>query len=537
MSDENFFRVKCKDNGTGMKHDDIPNMLGVGESFALSDVLTLAAVLSSTKYDLKQTRGKFGLGAKMALVWSKKSTGLPIQVYSSSNSNGQISFYKLDIDVHRNRPEIITVKKLDNPNRWRGTEISVVIKGKWSSYRHKILSYLRQLAIITPYANFLLRFTDRSDLKKSFSVQFVRRTDQMPEEPKVVKYHPSSVDNLLVETLLRETKQKNLSSFLHREFSCVPLATAKEIEGKIGKDLSPSSLNRATIHKLTQLLHHSEFPKPDASCLSPAGEYNLRLGIFKEVAPDLVATASAKPAVYEGHPFLVEAGVSIGGRDAKQGVTVYRFANRIPLIFEPSSDVISKVALTKIKWVSYKIRPKIDKIGVFVSIVSTKIPFKGTSKEYIGDDKEGGALHETIKAAIQQCCKQLRTKLAQQAVDKEQEERRKNMSKYIPDVSRALEGALSMIAERRRQARIASSAEHSELLRRVHKGEVNSKVISKCLETHVEKVDAEAAIEFVSSQGHKNTNQENFFIVPLRSPQSKLILQSDSLGIRVVLDV
>lgn len=27
-----------------------------------------------------------------------------------------------------------------------------------------------------------------------------------------------------------------------------------------------------------------------------------------------------------------------------------------------------------------------DKVGVFVSIVSTKIPFKGTGKEYIGDD-------------------------------------------------------------------------------------------------------------------------------------------------------
>ena len=25
-------------------------------------------------------------------------------------------------------------------------------------------------------------------------------------------------------------------------------------------------------------------------------------------------------------------------------------------------------------------------VGIFVSIVSTKIPFKGTSKEYIGDD-------------------------------------------------------------------------------------------------------------------------------------------------------
>jgi hypothetical protein len=37
-------------------------------------------------------------------------------------------------------------------------------------------------------------------------------------------------------------------------------------------------------------------------------------------------------------------------------------------------------------WGSYKINQTQDKIGVFVSVVSTKIPFKGTGKEYIGDD-------------------------------------------------------------------------------------------------------------------------------------------------------
>ncbi|KAG6509183.1 hypothetical protein ZIOFF_034574 [Zingiber officinale] len=40
-----------QDNGRGMPHDEIPNMFG--------------RVLSGTKYGLKQTRGKFGLGAKM----------------------------------------------------------------------------------------------------------------------------------------------------------------------------------------------------------------------------------------------------------------------------------------------------------------------------------------------------------------------------------------------------------------------------------------------------------------------------------------
>ncbi len=36
----------------------------------------------------------------------------------------------------------------------------------------------------------------------------------------------------------------------------------------------------------------------------------------------------------EGHAFVAEAAVSVGGRDIKPGINVYRFANRIPLLFE-----------------------------------------------------------------------------------------------------------------------------------------------------------------------------------------------------------
>ena len=49
-----FFKLNRKVNGRGIPHDDIPNMLG--------------RVLSGTKYGLKQTHEKFGLGAKMALI-------------------------------------------------------------------------------------------------------------------------------------------------------------------------------------------------------------------------------------------------------------------------------------------------------------------------------------------------------------------------------------------------------------------------------------------------------------------------------------
>lgn len=70
-----------------MPHKDIPSLLG--------------RVLSGTKYGVKQTRGKFGLGAKMALIWSKMSTGLPIEVTSARTGQSFKSYYKLDIDIHK----------------------------------------------------------------------------------------------------------------------------------------------------------------------------------------------------------------------------------------------------------------------------------------------------------------------------------------------------------------------------------------------------------------------------------------------------
>jgi DNA topoisomerase VI subunit B len=41
-----------------------------------------------------------------------------------------------------------------------------------------------------------------------------------------------------------------------------------------------------------------------------------------------------------------------------------------------------------------------------VSIVSTKIPFKGAGKEYIGDDID--EMVSAVKQAVQACCVQVR---------------------------------------------------------------------------------------------------------------------------------
>ena len=85
-----------QDNGAGMPHEQIPDMLG--------------RVLSGTKYGVGQTRGKFGLGAKMALIWSKMTTGMPFEIRSTQADKTYISYYQLDIDIHKNAPNVHAVK-------------------------------------------------------------------------------------------------------------------------------------------------------------------------------------------------------------------------------------------------------------------------------------------------------------------------------------------------------------------------------------------------------------------------------------------
>lgn len=177
-----YYDIQCIDNGSGIHPDHVGDLLG--------------RVLSGSKHGIKQTRGKFGLGAKMALIWSKKSSGLPITIrtaYSTSISArpSHVSTIVLDMDIRKNEPRILSRKDvpmaiyLKNMNAtssdgesevWnRGVDMTVTIAGSWSTTRSRVLQYFQQLAVITPYAHLSLQFISAKDSKKNFTAEFIRR--------------------------------------------------------------------------------------------------------------------------------------------------------------------------------------------------------------------------------------------------------------------------------------------------------------------------------------------------------------------------
>ncbi|RAL39918.1 hypothetical protein DM860_008058 [Cuscuta australis] len=498
-----YYCVTCKDNGKGMPHDDIPNMFG--------------RVLSGTKYGLKQTRGKFGLGAKMALIWSKMSTGLPIEIMSSMKGQSYTSFCRLDIDIHRNIPHIHVHEKRENKEKWHGADIQIVIEGNWTSYRSKILHYMRQMAVITPYAQFIFKFISETP-EKNVTIRFTRRTDIMPPVPLETKYHPSAVDILLIKRLIAETSKHTLLQFFQHEFVSIGKSHADRLIGELGPDFSAKmpvkSLSSQQIVRIHQLFRQAKFHDPSGDVLSPAGEYNLRLGVIKELHPDMLATYSGSAQVFEGHPFIVEAGVSLGGKDVKHGLNIFRFANRIPLLFEQGADVVTRTALKRINWNSYKINQAQDKIGVFVSIVSTKIPFKGTGKEYIGDDIS--EIASAVKTAIQQCCVQLKSKIVKRKQAQEQQERKRNLTRYIPSASVSIFEVLKDMSKKHASKKRRFEDGDSDLLKQVSDDLVTEETLRLKLAQHVQQVDYEMALEYATQTGVKEEPKEDIYLQVLK---------------------
>ena len=70
----------------------------------------------------------------MALIWSKMTTGLPFEISSALRRQDYVSHYTLDIDIHRNEPNVHKEERRPQaPGAWHGAVLSVTIEGNWTT--------------------------------------------------------------------------------------------------------------------------------------------------------------------------------------------------------------------------------------------------------------------------------------------------------------------------------------------------------------------------------------------------------------------
>jgi DNA topoisomerase-6 subunit B len=372
-------------------------------------------------------RGTFGLGGKMAVLYGQITTHQPAFV-TSSTGTAKIYQFKLMMDIQRNRPIILDRKVILNKEQWRGTIVEFSLEGDYLRAMPKIIEYFKQTAMVNPYAN--LTFVD----PKGRLYKFTRGTTDMPEPPKETDPHPYGVDVELLQRLIQITQQKNMLDFMRHQFHRVGEITAQKFLefAELSPSKSPKRLNHDEIVKLMQnMKKFKEFLPPDASCLSPLGEELLRAGIQKELNPEYLVVHQRKPSTYAGHPFIVEMGIAYGGEIPKHdGFLIYRFANRIPLLYDEASDVSYRV-ITGMNWRRYKVAPDMP-IAIVVHICSTKVPYKTVGKEFIADRPE---VRREVANALREVGRQLQHFLSRQEHVHMEKRRLGVFSKYLPKIA------------------------------------------------------------------------------------------------------
>ncbi|MHA2098294.1 MAG: DNA topoisomerase VI subunit B [Candidatus Kariarchaeaceae archaeon] len=441
-----FIELSCKDNGIGVKRELIPQLFGT--------------VLAGTKYGAQQTRGRFGLGSKMVLLYAMSTLDLPIQITTRPLGEKKTYRVQLFINLEKNEPiihsdEVFEDDDEENYFKTAGTEIKVSFTGSWNLAKLYVREYFRQLAIITPYAD--LRVILPGDESGTIDdLEYKRVVDDLPKPPEVVQVHPWGTDISTFRREIGNSNEDNLVDFLANNFMGVNQDSArkffKEVNVPIDKppqELTSQEIRRIVHDGFNRALKESKtvkgkkarifkFEDPKGDALSPLGSNRLRKGLEKELDPDFVEAITREPRAYEGHPFIIEAAIGYGGgvssAASSKGVTVvdnrviYRFANRIPLIFGAGSDLITSV-VNQIPWKEYGLTKQTDPLAIAVSLVSTKIPFPETSKEYIDKVEEIGA---EVKLVMMSLGRKLKTYLGMKRRRQRERQRKSRFDRFAP---------------------------------------------------------------------------------------------------------
>ena len=420
-SDPRAYQLKIEDNGPGIEPKQVPHAFG--------------RVFYGSKYKLRQARGMFGMGGTMSVLYGQITTSKPVTITTSTDGR-EFHTFKILIDIQKNKPIILSRshKKGDGTS---GTSVDMSLLGDAFRASAKVHEYFRQTALVTPYSEITFR-----DAQGRLSY-YIQTTTNMPRPSEETKPHPHGFDFEAMRRLLKRTDENTLHKLLTQNFHRVGKQTGFNFLefAKFDANLEPKKISNEDTVRLVDAMHHyGAFLPPDANCLSPLGRDILSAGIKSELTPEFYTTSIRPPSAYSGFPFIVEVALAYGGKVIGEGTKLYRFANRIPLLYDESNDISSQVLRDLLDRRVYRI-PSNSPLAVITHVCSTKIPYKSVGKEYLSDRPE---LEREIRNALREVFRQLQSYLSKKGSLEAVQRKRDIYGKYLPLIaqfSQALSGA------------------------------------------------------------------------------------------------
>jgi DNA topoisomerase VI subunit B len=423
------FRVIVQDNGPGIVKPQIPKIF--------------AKLLYGSKFHrLKQSRGQQGIGISAAGLYGQLTTGKPV-VITSKTAKGRPAFQiHLRIDTKRNQPDVVQEDTVDwDPDH--GTRVEIELVAAYRGGRTGVQEYLEQTVVANPH----LALTYVSP--KGERTEFPRVTSELPREAQEIKPHPHGVELGMLHAMLADSPDKTVKQALIDDFSRISPAVAASIcqMAKVNPKTPAERINGDDLERLHRALGQVKVMAPPATAVVPIGEELLVEGLKRRFPrADFYVSTTRPPSVYRGNPFVVEAGLAFGG-DLPQDelAEIMRFANRVPLQYQPKACAISE-AVYQTNWRGYELQQSkgslpMAPMAIAVHLASVWVPFTSEAKEAVAHYDD---LMREMKLAVQECGRKLAAHLRAKANADRDLKRRNLFERYIPEVAGAISEILGL---------------------------------------------------------------------------------------------
>jgi DNA topoisomerase-6 subunit B len=422
--EEGECKIIVEDNGPGIIKQQIPHIFG-------------RLLYGSRFHAIRQSRGQQGIGISAVVLYGQLTTGKHTKIISKIEQDRPAIITDLVIDTNKNRAEIINTDTI-HWDKQNGTRVEVSIIADFKRGKKYVYDYLQSTSIVNPHARITYKEPDGT-------VHIFERTDeQLPQKAEEIKPHPYGVELGTLIKMAKNTKARQLNSFLKTEFSSMGDRTSNAVIEKAGldKNINPKDMTREQFLALHKTFKEIKIMAPSTDCLSPIGETLIKRSLkneTQEISPEFIITSSRPPSVHSGNPFQVEVGLVYGGNLPKEEpVKILRFANRIPLLYQQGDCLITQ-AISSIDWRRYGLTQPAGKgvptgPAIFMAhISSTQIPYTSESKEAIADVEE---IEDEVKLAFRECARKVQKHINKKVNRVKTREKFDLITRILPEIAK-----------------------------------------------------------------------------------------------------